>query len=297
MELTQLKFFLEVAKTQHITKSAEKLHISQPSLTQSIHRLEQELQVPLFVHKGRNIYLSGGGQYLYDRLLPIINELDRLPIDLKNMAKFASETIKLRVLAVSTLVTEAIIKYKKEKKELNFQLLQNTEASNCDLEISTTVAMKKEDLIDTDEKKVFGCREKIFLAVPNNEKFQNKTKIHMKEVMEEGFICLAGSKQFRNVCDRFCRHIGFKPHIIFESDNPGAVINMIGANIGVGFYPQFSWGKIKSKHVKLLEIMDAPFHRDIMVTANLNRINKEHLLDFYNFLVKYIGLHLLNSEK
>ena len=40
MELNQLKYFLEVAKRQHVTKSAEKLHIAQPALTKSIHRLE-----------------------------------------------------------------------------------------------------------------------------------------------------------------------------------------------------------------------------------------------------------------
>ena len=55
MEITQMKYFLEVAKTQHMTQSANKLHIAQPALTQSIHRLENELGVPLFLHKGRNI--------------------------------------------------------------------------------------------------------------------------------------------------------------------------------------------------------------------------------------------------
>ena len=45
MEITQLKYFLEVAKTQHMTQSAQKLHIAQPALTQSIHRLEKELGV------------------------------------------------------------------------------------------------------------------------------------------------------------------------------------------------------------------------------------------------------------
>ena len=48
MELTQLKYFLKVAELQHITRASEELHIAQPALTQTIHRLEKELEVPLF---------------------------------------------------------------------------------------------------------------------------------------------------------------------------------------------------------------------------------------------------------
>ena len=43
MELLQLEYFYAVAKTQHVTHTAEQLHIAQPALTQSIHRLEKEL--------------------------------------------------------------------------------------------------------------------------------------------------------------------------------------------------------------------------------------------------------------
>jgi DNA-binding transcriptional LysR family regulator len=55
MELTQLRYFLKVAELQHITRAAEELYIAQPALTQTIHRLENELEVPLFSAKGRNI--------------------------------------------------------------------------------------------------------------------------------------------------------------------------------------------------------------------------------------------------
>ena len=76
MELTQIRYFLEVAESQHITKSAQKLHIAQPALSQSIHRLEKELRVPLFVSKGRNIVLTEYGKYLKQKLAPVLTELD-----------------------------------------------------------------------------------------------------------------------------------------------------------------------------------------------------------------------------
>ena len=48
MELTHIKYFLEVARTEHVTKSAKTLCIVQPALTHAIHKLEDELGVKLF---------------------------------------------------------------------------------------------------------------------------------------------------------------------------------------------------------------------------------------------------------
>ena len=79
MELSQIRYFLEVAESQHITKSARKLHIAQPALTQAIHRLQNDLGVPLFMQSGRGIVLTQYGAFLRDRLKPILAQLDRIP--------------------------------------------------------------------------------------------------------------------------------------------------------------------------------------------------------------------------
>ena len=55
MELTHLKYFLEVARTEHVTQSAKTLCIVQPALTHALHKLEDELGVKLFKTQGRNI--------------------------------------------------------------------------------------------------------------------------------------------------------------------------------------------------------------------------------------------------
>ena len=87
MELNQIKYFLEVAKNEHVTKSADNLHVAQPALTQSIHKLEEELEIPLFKHDGRNIKLTTYGQWLYKKLTPIVKEIDEIPEQLKQKVK------------------------------------------------------------------------------------------------------------------------------------------------------------------------------------------------------------------
>lgn len=282
MELTQIRYFLEVADSRHMTNSAKNLHISQPALTQAIRRLEDDLGVPLFTAKGRNIMLTEYGKYLQKKLVPLMEQFDQIPEQLGMMVKLESETIHMNVLAASGLVMEAIIEYKKKHKDINFQLHQNSESELYDIAVTTKLFYQGQN-----EKNSRSYAEKIYLAVPDNEKYKGKSSVRLKDVSEEGFISLLGSREFRYICDRFCQHAGFDPKIIFESDNPAAVKNMIAANMGIGFWPEFTWGSIENEHVKMLEIEEPVCQRDIIITYNTNKTDSRNVIGFYGFLVDF----------
>ena len=283
MELTQIRYFLEVAESQHITKSAQKLHIAQPALSQSIHRLEKELRVHLFVSKGRNIVLTEYGKYLKQKLEPVLTELDSIPGQLQTMAKLESDTVHINVLAASTLVTEAIIEYKKKRSEVNFQVLQSSADQLYDIGIRTKLFYQ----LDKESDSTFVCTEKIYLAVPSSHKLAAGNSIRLAEAADEGFISLMGSRQLRLICDRYCQHAGFSPKIIFESDSPAAVRNMIAANMGIGFWPEFTWGKLDTDKVKLLEIEEPLCRRDIIIDYKLNKTDSSTVTDFFDFFTDF----------
>ena len=249
MEIMQIRYFLEAAKTKHMTNSAKNLHITQPALTQAIRRLEKDLGVPLFTARGRNVILTEYGKYLQRKLEPLMEQLDAIPEQLKMMIALEGETIHMNVLAASGLVMEAIIEYKKDHEEIHFQLQQNSESELYDIGVTTKLFY-----LGQDEENRFACGEEIYLAVPENQRYRGKTSVRLAEVADEGFISLLGSREFRYICDRFCQHAGFTPRIIFESDNPSAVKNMIAANMGIGFWPEFTWGSIENERVRLLKI-------------------------------------------
>lgn len=282
MELMQIRYFLEAARTKHMTNSAKNLHITQPALTQAIRRLENDLGVPLFAARGRNIVLTEYGKYLQKKLEPLITQLDDIPEQLKMMVALEGETIHMNVLAASSLIMEAIIEYKKEHGDINFQLQQNSESELYDIAITTKLFYQ-----GAEEKNSFACAEEIYLAVPRNEKYKGKTSICLAEVSEEGFISLLGSREFRYICDRFCQHAGFTPKIIFESDNPSAVRNMIAANMGIGFWPEFTWGNAKNEHVQLLKIEEPVCQRDIIINYNQNKTDNRNVIEFYKFLTEF----------
>ena len=284
MEITQIRYFLEVAESGHVTRSAEKLHIAQPALSQTIRRLENELGVPLFVKDGRNIVLTEYGKYLRERLMPFMQTLEEIPRKLAEMRKLEERTVYLKVLAASTLITEAVILFQAAHEGVMVRMLQNSEEPLYDIEVTTRLPHLRGDGAGDGD---FVCPEQIFLVVPNSGKYADRNILCLKEAENEGFIGLMGSRQFRTICDQFCHRAGIRPTYVFESDSPAAVQNMIAANMGVGFWPEFSWGKLHNKKVKRMEVSDVECRRELVVSRNRNRQNRV-AEEFFVFLKTYL---------
>ena len=76
MELRVLNYFVEIAKEKNISKAAEKLHLTQPTLSRQIKDLEDELGTILFIRSSRELQLTNEGQYLFNRaneILQLVN--------------------------------------------------------------------------------------------------------------------------------------------------------------------------------------------------------------------------------
>lgn len=266
MELTQLRYFYEAARFEHITKAANALRIAQPAITLSIRRLEEELGVKLFRRCGRGVVLTECGRHLYVKLDEIFKILDPLPADLAHIANYEKDTININLLAASTIVTDIIIEYKRKNPEITFRVSQQIGHGGSDI----TVYTEPGEAVAS-SKNVFVMYENIYLGVPVSSSFANRESLRLEEVSEEGFISLAGSKSLRAMCDNFCSTAGFTPRVIFESDNPYTVKNMIASGMGVGFWPRYSWGRIDGRDVKLIPVSYPECSRSVIVEKTDNR--------------------------
>ena len=285
MELTHIKYFLEVARTEHVTQSAKNLCIVQPALTHAIHKLEDELGVKLFKTNGRNIKLTEAGDYFYKKVKPLYDDIEALPARLRAKSDRQTVTVSLKVLAASSFVTNAVIQYKKQSPELRFYLVQKEESTLYDICIQTYSRYRPQNNPD---EEAFVCSENIFLAVPNNAEYRKRDSISPHGLGDTNYIGLYGSKQLHSICEEYCNRIGFQSHVVFESDNALVVKDAIASGLGVGFWPEFSWGKVDNRKIKLLKITDDEFKRDIVVTLRRGKQDNSHIEGFYRFLVNQL---------
>lgn len=288
MELFQLKYFLEVARQQHVRRSAEALNVSQPAVTNAIHRLEAELGVPLFVPSGRSIRLTPYGKFLYDELLPLSGTIDSLPDRIRSLQSRNRVTIRLNVFAAWFIVMDAVLEFQRMAPEISFQVTRSENQEIADITVFTSQHYRPR------KRKADGpfvCTEEILLAVPDTPRFREKDSIRLDEVADMGFVQISDKMHFRSICDSFCKAAGMHPNTVFESDDPDAVRFMICNNIGVGFWPEFAMGTPFTNRILLRHIEKPDCTRDIVVEKHDVNSENIYVQIFYDYLTRSIDLY------
>ena len=324
MELLQLRYFLEVAESEHVTHSAQKLRVSQPSLTQAISRLERELGVQLFEPEGRGIRLTEAGRFYSKRIAKAVGEIDSATSELVRFDEERSSIVRINVVSASNIVVDAVAEWRAQHPAAKFQIVSSETASKiepCDIE----VRMQTGKTPEAKGARLF--KERIMLAVPttNGDETEKcalrETKepdagfrdnpgkgerpgseerdiaasdalangrgeaISLAQMQNSGFIMLAGSRNISNLCLSQCAKLGFRPTIAFESDNPSVVRKMIGLGLGVGFWPEHSWGELGAG-ARLAPILEPGFVRTIEVARTRHGGSNEQADKFYSFLLQ-----------
>ena len=240
MELQQLRYFLDIAQTQNMTASSKRLNVAQPALSHSVKKLESELGVTLFDRVGRNIRLSREGEYFAGLLKPAMSALDDAPRRVRAFSKHEQQTVVVGMHSASKLVIAAIAEHKAANPEALFRTSQDA-SDSCDVSVRTVRGDGASGPAAPSESMLF--RERIGVALPASLGVDSVGSLD--ELEGRQFVALAGSKGFRRVCDELCAARGFVVGNAIESDSPDAVRELIGLGLGVGFWPEFSWGGLE----------------------------------------------------
>lgn len=282
MELQQLRYFLDVAQTQNMTASSKRLNVAQPALSHSMKRLESELGVTLFDRVGRNIRLSRAGEHFEGLLKPAMSILDDAPGRVRAFSKGEQRTVVVGMHSASKLVIAAIAEYKAANPEALFRISQDA-YDFCDVTVRTAGTVGSAVPAGA-EARLF--RERIGVALPANLGIDHVGSLD--ELEGRQFVTLAGSKGFRRVCDELCAARGFVVGNAIESDSPDAVRELIGLGLGVGFWPEFSWGGLEGSSARFAPIADEGFVRCLEVRLEPRADESPEARRFFEFTAAFV---------
>lgn len=262
MELLQLRYFLETAKNQSFTKTAEKFFVPTTSVSASIKRLEQEIGVKLFDRTANRISLNENGERLKKAISSVFYEIDSAVFDLSQNTE--GQEIKLLVKAIRSDVTDYMIEYSKQNPKAVFKTV--FDFAESDYGKYDVIIDEKNDLYKGYlDFEVLSIKLRLKVSV---DKFIDK-KLKLKDLENQNFISWGEGSNMHKTLINACESAGFYPNIAVNLNDKECYERLVLAGVGIGLGREQA--QKESPDIKYLDVAD--FDRKYVVHCYYNPLN------------------------
>ena len=244
MELHQLRYFCAVAETGSFSRAAEQSHVAQPSLSQQIIKLEEELGARLFDRLGRSVRLTELGKIFLPRARAVLRELEAAKGDVVERKDFVGGPVTVGVIPtvgpyfLPRVLTSFSRKFPQVRftvvEEITPVLLDRLRAGAIDVAILALPIRGHEF-----ETKPL-LTERLFAALPKNHRLAKRTALSLRDLRSEPFLLLRDGHCFRDTAVAACDRARLHPQVIFESGQFSSLLSMVGAGMGVSIVPEMA---------------------------------------------------------
>ncbi len=243
MELHQLRYFCAIAETGSFSRAAQQSHVSQPSLSQQIRKLEDELGARLFDRLGRTVRLTELGTAFLPRARAVLRDLEAARSDV--VERKTSITGPLCVGAIPTIAPYFLPpvlasfsrKYPQARvtivEEITPLLLEKLRAGSMDVAI---VALPLH--VRSHEFESFPLTaERLYAVLPKRHALGRRRAVSLGELRDNPFLLLRDGHCFREAAVAACNRARLNPNIVFESGQFSSILSMVAAGLGVSVVP------------------------------------------------------------
>ncbi|MBA2965115.1 MULTISPECIES: LysR substrate-binding domain-containing protein [Ramlibacter] len=231
MELRHLRYFDAVAETLHFTRAAERLHVTQSTLSHQIKQLEDELGTPLFDRSGRKVRLTEAGEILRSHMAPALGQIDRGLQALRRPADSITGRIRLgttpsfNTRMVPQCVANLLNHYPTIQvtvEELSAgAITRRLGSGQLDLAVSYRPAEGSELWFEP------LYNEELRLVVGRGHPLAKRRRVRMVELHAQRMVLLPATFQTRKLLDECFDQAGARPLVVAQLNSVAPMIELI----------------------------------------------------------------------
>jgi LysR family transcriptional regulator, hydrogen peroxide-inducible genes activator len=249
MELHQLRYFCAIVETGSFSRAAQRTNVSQPSLSQQILKLEDELGTRLFDRLGRSVRLTEVGQVFLPRARAVLHELEAARSDVVERKASVSGSICIGVIpTIAPYFLPPILASFSRKlpqarvtvvEEITPMLLERLRAGSMDVAIVAVPLGVRGNEFQSFPLMV----EKLYAVLPKQHALAKRRAISLGELQNEPFLLLRDGHCFRETAVAACKRARMNPQVIFESGQFSSILGMVSKGLGVSIVPAMALEK------------------------------------------------------
>jgi len=249
MDIKQLRYFLAVAEERSFSRAAERLHISQPPLSQQIMKLEQELGVRLFARTTRSFELTPAGRALMEEGMALMAQMDKAVSTVRQVDR--GETGRLRMGVVGSAMWSGLLAvladFRRDYPRVAWTLHELDPAAQQEALRLRGIDIGFWRAADAEAQPAGAggvtreaCFREAYRAVlPAGHPLAGRRRLRLQDLAGEPLLSLPldRSAEARYLLQH-CVEAGFPPMPFQQAGEPQTLLALIGAGLGVALLPE-----------------------------------------------------------
>lgn len=244
MELHQLRYMCAIVETGSFSRAAEHCHVAQPSLSQQISKLEEELGTRLFDRLGRSVRLTDAGRAFLPHARTALHQTELARSEVDGRRQDARGTVAVGVIPTIApyYLPRRIAAFAQQFPEATLRIVEETTPVLVEdlRSVAIDVAILSLPLKQREFEIVPLLTERMYAALPPDHPRARAQSIALRELREERFALLREGHCFRGIALAACQRARLDPRVAFESGQFSSLLGMVAAGVGVSLVPEMA---------------------------------------------------------
>ena len=240
MELRQLEYFQAALRAGNITRASEALHVSQPSVTVAIKKLEGELGVSLLDRSGKRIVPTAEGRVFIGRVDAILSAVADAAAEMRDHQALLRGSIRIGITPMmgAILFPDLFARFRREHPDFKISLVEegtlslqaHLEKGEIDIGIMVISDLPSGlSSLSLDQGRMMAC-------LRPGHPLAEYAEIPFGLLKDQPFILFQGDTYSRQLILRECERFRFSPNVVFSSSQIGTVMGLVRQGAGIAFF-------------------------------------------------------------
>ncbi|MFF2015628.1 LysR family transcriptional regulator [Paenibacillus sp. NPDC058177] len=290
MELRQLEYFKAICDELHFTRAADKLGVTQPTLSHQIKALEDELGIPLFDRIGKKIAITAAGSILYNHACTIFNVMHSAKEQLEELQDGERGTITIGSLPgeLNHLVSLLLVEFNRQFPKIKIRIVAAENVVDPILQNEMDIAVTILPIEDDRLEHIPLYEEQFYLTVPAGHPLADSPSIEFAEVQKLPIIMFPKEHRCRQLIDASCSTSGFSLEPFIETNTIDSIFSLIKSGAGVSVLSKSLIHLYNDGSIRAIPIIHPVLSRQVAIIHNRGKFLSQPVKAYLSMLQEFV---------
>lgn len=294
MDTMHLEYFIEVARQKSFSKSAEILHISQPSVSKAIKDLELQLGVTLFYRNTKFVELTDAGKIILEQAQKIVSSVNNITARLDGLTKLQTGKVHIGLPPITgiTPFSKLLGLFKKEYPNIAIQFFEygakKIEPALCDGLLDFGIIFPPEDTNTFDSLSF--SRDSLKVIMSPEHPLAQYNSLDFTMLKKEEFVLYHQDFKLHDMVLDRCKEAGYYPKIIFETAQFQLMVQLAEANLGIALLPDAVCKNLDGNTIVSRSFNDPQIYLELALVWKKERYLSHAACELLNFVKAFLAV-------